>query len=93
MTEIDISHLCDLSQLDLTESERATVANDLARIIEMVDRMQAMDTEGVEPLAHPLDDRARLRPDEVTEVVDRERFQRGAPATEDGLYMVPRVVE
>jgi aspartyl-tRNA(Asn)/glutamyl-tRNA(Gln) amidotransferase subunit C len=93
MTEIDIAHLCDLAQLELTESEQTSVAGDLARIIEMVDQMQSMDTEGVVPLAHPLDDQARLRPDQVTETVDRELFQRDAPATEGGLYLVPRVVE
>ncbi|MCH8257980.1 MAG: aspartyl/glutamyl-tRNA amidotransferase subunit C, partial [Proteobacteria bacterium] len=47
----------------------------------------------VEPLAHPLEADQRLRPDEITEVVDRDRYQRGAPATRDGLYLVPRVVE
>ena len=52
-----------------------------------------MDTDGVRPLAHPLDTAARLRPDEVTEVVDRDLYQAGAPETEDGLYLVPRVVE
>ena len=93
MSGIDLDHLCNLAQLDLTQSELDSVANDLARIIEMVDQMQAMDTEGVEPLAHPLDARARLRPDAVTETVDRELFQRGAPATKAGLYLVPRVVE
>ena len=55
--------------------------------------MQAMDTDGVEPLSHPLEQPQRLRPDAVTESVDRERFQAIAPATADGLYLVPRVVE
>ena len=69
------------------------VRQDLDRIIAMVDQMQAVDTENVTPLAHPLDARQRLRQDEVTEEVDRDLYQRGAPATEDGLYLVPRVVE
>ncbi len=59
----------------------------------MIDEMQAMDTDGVEPLAHPIESDQRLRPDAVTETVDREHYQRGAPATRDGLYLVPRVVE
>jgi aspartyl-tRNA(Asn)/glutamyl-tRNA(Gln) amidotransferase subunit C len=93
MAGIDIKHLSRLAQLALTETERDAVQKDLERIISMVDQMQAMDTDGVEPLAHPLDAQQRLRPDEVTEKVDRDLFQQGAPATRDGLYLVPRVVE
>ena len=93
MAGIDIKHLSRLAQLALTETERDAVQKDLERIISMVDQMQAMDTDGVEPLAHPLDAQQRLRPDEVTENVDRDLFQKGAPATRDGLYLVPRVIE
>lgn len=93
MPDIDISHLCNLAQLRLSAEESAAVARDLDRIIRMVDQMQSLDTEGVKPLAHPLDAAARLRADEITEEVDRELYQHGAPATEDGLYLVPRVVE
>lgn len=93
MADIDIQHLANLSQLDLKSAEIAMVRQDLDRIIAMVDQMQAVDTENVKPLAHPLDARQRLRQDEVTEEVDRDLYQRGAPATEDGLYLVPRVLE
>ena len=93
MADIDIQHLSRLAQLALGDDEERAVRGDLERIIAMVDQMQAVDTEGVEPLAHPLDAVARLRPDEVTEQVDRERFQALAPAVQDGLYLVPRVVE
>ena len=90
---IDLEHLCRLSQIELDPAAKQAVLGDLERIIEMVDQMQATPTEGVEPLAHPLDVEQRLRPDKVTESVDRERYQAGAPATQDGLYLVPRVVE
>ena len=93
MSDIDIRHLGALAQLKLSDAEAEAVTRDLAGIIEMVDQMQAMDTDGVRPLAHPLDTAARLRPDEVTEIVDRDLYQAGAPETEDGLYLVPRVVE
>ena len=93
MADIDIKHLCRLAQLALNDIEREAVRGDLERIIAMVDQMQAMNTDDVAPLAHPLDADQRLRPDEITEVVDRERYQAGAPATVDGLYLVPRVVE
>lgn len=93
MSDIDIRHLSALAQLKLSASEAEAVAGNLARIIDMVDQMQAMDTNGVKPLAHPLDSAARLRPDTVSETIDRELYQQGAPETEDGLYLVPRVVE
>ena len=93
MTDIDIHHLCALAQLKLTDAEAAAVTGDLRRIIAMVDQMQSIDTDGVDPLAHPLDSQARLRPDNITETVDRALYQRGAPAVEDGLFLVPRVVE
>lgn len=93
MTTIDLQHLCKLAQLALSDSEQDAVHADLARIIEMVDRMQSVGTEDVAPLAHPLDSVSRLRADEVTETVDRAKLQASAPAVEDGLYLVPRVVE
>ncbi|MFU8817917.1 MAG: Asp-tRNA(Asn)/Glu-tRNA(Gln) amidotransferase subunit GatC [Pseudomonadales bacterium] len=93
MADIDLTHLCKLAQLALDDDERQAVREDLERIIAMVDQMQTVATDGVEPLAHPLGDAARLRPDQVTETIDRERFQALAPATRDGMYLVPRVVE
>ena len=91
--DIDLTHLCRLAQLALDDDARQAAKQDLLRIIDMVNQMQAVDTEGVEPLAHPLEKPQRLRPDVVTEEVDRDRFQAIAPATRDGLYLVPRVVE
>jgi aspartyl-tRNA(Asn)/glutamyl-tRNA(Gln) amidotransferase subunit C len=93
MSAIDIAHLCRLAQLALDEDETRVVQQDLERIIHMVDQMQAVDTTGVQPLAHPVEGIQRLRPDEITETVDRARYQAVAPAVEDGLYLVPRVVE
>ena len=93
MADIDIQHLANLAQLELSEQEISVVSEDLRRIMSMVDQMQALDTSSVEPLAHPLDARQRLRSDEITETVERELYQQGAPATADGLYLVPRVVE
>jgi aspartyl-tRNA(Asn)/glutamyl-tRNA(Gln) amidotransferase subunit C len=93
MADIDLPHLCRLAQLALDDAGQDAAREDLERIIAMVDQMQSVDTDGVEPLAHPLGNIARLRPDEVTETVDRERFQALAPAARDGFYLVPRVVE
>ena len=90
---LDIDHLARLAGLRLSDRERLAVLDDLQRIVAMVDRMQSVDTDGVAPLAHPLDAAQRLRPDARTETVDRAHYQAGAPAVRDGLYIVPRVVE
>jgi aspartyl-tRNA(Asn)/glutamyl-tRNA(Gln) amidotransferase subunit C len=89
----DIAKLCRLAQIALDDTEHADAYADLDKMIAMIDALQAVDTEGVEPLAHPLDVPQRLRPDEVTDVVDRERYLAGAPAVQDGLFLVPRVIE
>ncbi|MBA2778816.1 Asp-tRNA(Asn)/Glu-tRNA(Gln) amidotransferase subunit GatC [Billgrantia kenyensis] len=89
----DVQRAAHLARLGLDEGEAARYADDLGRILEMVDQLQALDTEGVAPLAHPLDVTQRLRADEITESDQRNTFQRCAPAVEDGLYLVPRVVE
>ena len=90
---IDLPHLANLARLmfdhDSSESARA----DLEKIIAMIDAMQTVDTEGVQPLSHPLDGVQRLRQDIISETEQRENFQSAAPATSDGYYLVPRVVE
>ena len=91
--KIDIDHLARLAALRLSDEERRDVLSDLQRIVTMVNRMQSVDTDGVVPLAHPLDTTQRLRPDAATEKIDRAHYQDGAPSLRDGLYIVPRVVE
>ena len=90
---INITHLATLARLSLDENATARAQQDLHNIVDMIDAMQAIDTEGVEPMAHPLDATQRLRDDVVTEEVDAAQFQANAPSTEDGYYLVPRVVE
>ena len=90
---IDIQHLARLARLSLGTEEDAAVRADLGNIIEMIDAMQKIDTDGVEPLANPLDAVQRLRSDRITEEVDRDQFLANAPASEDGYFLVPRVVE
>lgn len=88
-----VDKLMRLSALTLDEEARARLALDLDRIVGLIDEMQSVDTDGVEPLAHPLDAVQPLRPDRADPEVDRATLQQGAPATRDGLYLVPRVVE
>lgn len=89
----DVQRAAHLARLGLDDNDADRYVDDLTRILEMADQLQAVDTDGVAPLAHPLDATQRLRADEVTETDQRERFQRNAPAVDNGLYLVPRVVE
>jgi len=88
-----LSRLVRLAQLELSSEEVGPALDDLNRIVEFVNQMRAVDTGGVDPLAHPLDATQPLRDDVVTESVDRDTYQEVAPATRDGLYLVPRVLE
>ncbi len=88
-----IARICELAQLDLDPEASRTLSGDLERIVSLIDELSEVDTTGVEPLAHALDTRARLRDDVVTEDDWRERLQGLAPDVRDGLYIVPRVLE
>ena len=88
-----VRRIAHLARLGLADGEAEARIADLESILTMVDRMQALPTDGVEPLSHPLDDAQRLRPDAVTEADRRDAFQAGAPSVEDGLFVVPRVIE
>lgn len=89
----DIEKLAELARIQITESQIATTTRSIADVLALVDQLQEADTAGVQPLAHPLDAVQRLRPDQVSEDNHREAFQAIAPATEQGLYLVPRVIE
>jgi len=89
----DIHRLCRLARLEITSTEVADVSAKLSSIVALVDQLQAVDTSGVAPMAHPLDRPQRLRPDTVTEVDRHELYQRNAPLVERDLYLVPKVIE
>ena len=88
-----IDKLLSLSQLSLLPDDREKLLRDLSSIVALVDFMQSIDTEGVAPLAHPLEVTQRLRPDEPDTSFDQEQYQAIAPQIRDGLYLVPRVVK
>lgn len=89
----NVMRAAHLARLGLDDARAESYVEDLSRIIEMVDRLGEIDTDGVMPLSHPLDATQPLRADEVIEPDRRDVFQSVAPATADGLYLVPRVVE
>lgn len=88
-----IEKIARLARIRLDPADVPALTERIGNILAMVDRLQAVDTEGVEPLANPCDARQRLRADVVTETDQRSRFQAIAPSTEQGLYLVPRVIE
>jgi aspartyl-tRNA(Asn)/glutamyl-tRNA(Gln) amidotransferase subunit C len=89
----DIRKLAILARISVDNSIVDDVAHKISDILDMVDQMQALDTSAVEPMANPLDAVQPLRADEVTETNQREAFQAIAPATENGLYLVPKVID
>ena len=85
--------IAHLARLGLSEADIPQTTSTLNSILGLIDAMQAVDTAGVEPLAHPLEATQRLRADVVSEINQRDAYQAIAPAVENGLYLVPRVIE
>lgn len=89
----DVRKIAHLARLAIDEKDIEDYARDLSGILDLVEQMNAVDTSGVTPMAHPLDMAQRLRPDEVSEDDRRTVFQSQAPQVEAGLYLVPKVIE
>jgi aspartyl-tRNA(Asn)/glutamyl-tRNA(Gln) amidotransferase subunit C len=89
----EVYRIARLARLRLGEDEAAAYAETLSRILGLIERMNAVDTAGVEPMAHPTNMSLRLREDVVTETDQREKFLALAPAAEAGLFLVPKVIE
>jgi aspartyl-tRNA(Asn)/glutamyl-tRNA(Gln) amidotransferase subunit C len=97
LTPLDVQRIAHLARLELSADEQAAMLGQLNGFFGIVEKMSAVDTSGVEPLYTPLsavqDVTLRLREDKVTECNERERNQRSAPVVEDGLFLVPKVIE
>lgn len=89
----EVEKIAYLARLQIDAGDIAQYAQDLSGILALVEQMEAVDTTGVEPMAHPQDVTQRLRDDEVTETNQRDKFQKIAPLTESGLYLVPKVLD
>jgi len=88
-----VRRLARLARIAIRPDETEAVLEQLNRVLALIEEMRQVDTTGVEPMAHPLDAKQRLRPDMVTEQDQRELYQSVAPAVEGGLYSVPKVIE
>ena len=93
ISEQEMARVAELTRIRLDEATVNEVTRRIRDILAMIDQMQAVDTADVAPMANPLDAVQRLREDVVSEPDQRERFLAIAPATEEGLYLVPRVIE
>jgi aspartyl-tRNA(Asn)/glutamyl-tRNA(Gln) amidotransferase subunit C len=97
LTLNDVKRIAHLARLELPDADAQHTLAQLNEFFGLVEQMQAVDTTGIAPLAHPIeqieDVALRLRDDAVTETVQRDEYQRVAPAVQDGLYLVPKVIE
>lgn len=93
LTTEDVKKVARLARLAMTEQEIHTAHSQLTNIFALIAEMQAVDTRGIEPMAHAQELSQRLREDVVSEGNQRERFQSIAPQVERGLYLVPQVIE
>ena len=89
----DVRRIAELARIEVPEEGVAALQHDLNGIFGLIERMRAVDTTGVEPMAHAIDLTQRLREDRVTETDQHELFQSAAPRVDDGLYLVPKVIE
>jgi len=89
----DIKRIAHLARIEVSDNEAQETLNKLSGILGLIEQMQAVDTSGITPMSHSQDVTQRLREDVVTQTNQRELFQSIAPATQDGLYLVPKVIE
>ena len=93
LTSQDIERIAHLARIRVTPADVADVQAKLDGIFKLIDEMQAVNTEGVEPMSHGLDMVLRLRDDAVTETNHRDKFQKNAPQAAEGYFLVPKVIE
>jgi aspartyl-tRNA(Asn)/glutamyl-tRNA(Gln) amidotransferase subunit C len=93
ITPSEVKNIAHLARLSIDSSDVESYAHDLSGILDLVQHMDQVDTQSIEPMAHPLDMQQRLRADVVTETDQRALLQENAPAVERGLFLVPKVIE
>ena len=88
-----VETIARLARLEIDPTEIEQYRSDISNILSLVEQMQEVDTSDVEPMTHPFDATLRLREDKVTESNSRDKFQSIAPNSQDGLYLVPKVID
>ena len=89
----EVNKIAHLARLEIRPEEVESYASNLSEILDLVEQMNEIDTTGIEEMAHPRDTSLRLREDAVTESDRREHYMQLAPASEEGLFLVPKVIE
>lgn len=96
MSQLDaatVQRIAKLARIELDDTHTPIIQKELSSILDMVEQMQAVDTDGIQPMSHPMDATQCLRTDEVTEPDQRDALMADAPEQQDGLFIVPKVVE
>lgn len=93
LSTTDIKRIAHLARIEVSDTDAEATLRKLSGILGLIEQMQAVDTTGITPMSHSQDVTQRLREDIVTETNQRELFQSIAPAVENGLYLVPKVIE
>ncbi len=93
LNSADIKRIAQLARIEVNDTEAEATLSKLTGILGLIEQMQAVDTTGIVPMSHSQDVTQRLREDVVTETNQRELFQSIAPSVEEGLYLVPKVIE
>ena len=93
LNSADIKRIAHLARIEVNDAEADATLTKLTGILGLIEQMQAVDTTGIQPMSHSQDVTQRLRNDVVTETNQRQLYQSIAPAVEEGLYLVPKVIE
>jgi len=93
LTSSDVRRIAHLARIEITEAETQQTLVQLNEIFRLIEQLQSVNTAGIEPMSHPLGGSQRLREDVASDNPDREANMKNAPASQDGLFLVPRVVE
>jgi aspartyl-tRNA(Asn)/glutamyl-tRNA(Gln) amidotransferase subunit C len=93
LTSSDVRRIAHLARIEITEAQTEQTLMQLNEIFKLIEQLQAVDTIGIEPMSHPLGGSQRLRQDVAGEHPDRESVMNNAPASQDGLFLVPKVIE
>ena len=93
ISEDTLKNISQLSKLNIADSMKEKISKELESILLMVDKMNEVDTEQVEPMSHPLDEAQNLREDIISKDIDRDEYIKNSPHSEDGYYLSPKVIE
>ncbi len=93
LTANDVTQIAHLARLGIDKQDIVSYTKDLSGILDLMTQMSELNTDNVDPMAHPMDQAQRLRADSISEPDNREKFMSIAPQAEAGLYLVPKVIE